>query len=327
MLKINLLKAIIVLSQCFTILQGTNGIGYTINTVGRLGDCILGYVECRWLSYIHEFEFYYRPFNHSDKLVMHYAHKHFDDHTQQTEVEIQDASLISLDAQDTFFITDGGIEENDVGWSDAAFMKLIQSEVSPNNPLNLIQKPENHITVAVHVRRGGGFDMQLYQEDTVVTAEWVAPLDWRERYIDRAYPTKFPPDSYYITLLKYIANLYPEKQIYAHIFTDDPSPELIVAKYTEAVDNPNMVFGYRNDKNTHDSNVLEDFFSMMTFDWLIRPDSWYSDMAGKIGRVKFEIKPNHYRWEGKKLVIWEAEVITRNDTEEKFDTSYTEIPL
>ena len=74
--------------------------------------------------------------------------------------------------------------------------------------------------------------------------------DDQMKHSDHACPRRFPPDTYYIGQLKYIASLFPEKLIYAFIFTDDPQPDKIAAKYKDALNNPKIYFDYRKNQNS-----------------------------------------------------------------------------
>ena len=58
--------------------------------------------------------------------------------------------------------------------------------------------------------------------------------------------------------------------------------------------------------------MLEDFFAMMDFDALIRSGSHYSAMAGVLGGISYEVSPDSYRWEGKKLIIPSVDIVERN---------------
>ncbi len=135
-------------------------------------------------------------------------------------------------------------------------------------------------------------------------------------HVDLEYPERFAPDTYFIKQLRYVLDLYPDTKMYVHIFTDDPSPHLIAQKYERILNNPRLTFGYRTSENRHDSNVLDDFFSMAEFDVLIRPSSGFSEMAGRLGRPSLEIRPlaDHYRWEGRRLIITEVGVRERDKT-------------
>ena len=98
-----------------------------------------------------------------------------------------------------------------------------------------------------------------------------------------------------------------------HIFTDDPSPEKIAAKYEAALNNPQIEIGYRKENNSHDANVVEDFFSFMAFHALIRPASHYSEMAAALGEIAHEVFPTDSRWEGRKLITTKIAVTERHE--------------
>ena len=156
------------------------------------------------------------------------------------------------------------------------------------------------------MRRGGGADLKLFQEDIVV--------NYRDNssYADKIWPKRFPPDSYFIDILEAITLRHPDKKFYVHVFTDDPAPEKIAKKYEAALNNPRIRFGYRTTDNKHNSNVLEDFFAMMDFDALIRSGSHYSAMAGVLGGISYEVSPASYKWEDKKLIIPSVDIVERN---------------
>lgn len=301
----------------------SNAVTYTLSK-GRFGDHILAYCEARWISYVYGIEFYYKPFRYSDQLRMHEIHKQVKDHTQKNELEISDGQQLFREDRDTLFVTVPFPTHNPVNFSDAAFIKLLQDEMRPLKALAKVEIPKNHISIAMHVRRGGGWDLQLCQSDTVVTAGFVPkkPEMYSHRCADHEYPTRFPPDSFYIEQLTYVISLFKDQAVYVHIFTDDPQPELIARKYEEALgNNPRVVFGYRKSDNKHDSNVLEDFFSMMEFDCLIRAGSNYSSTAGDLGRIKLEIRPSEYVWEGSKLIITEVAIFERENEPGKLKTT------
>jgi hypothetical protein len=231
--------------------------------------------------------------------------QHRTEHTFKKEVTISDANQIDHNKSGIIYIGDGFLANNHIDFENNEFVELLRSEIWPIIPIDKINLPEDHYTVALHVRRGGGYDHQLYQKDTIVNI--------RSKYADRNYPKRFPPDSFYIDQLKYVAALHADKKIYVHIFTDDPKPSTIAKKIETAVGNPRLTFGYRTKANRHDKNVLTDFFNMMNFDCLIRADSNYSEMAGSIGRLSLEIAPAEHFWHGKELSITEKKLISRTE--------------
>ncbi len=309
-----------------------NGITYSF-TGGRFGDNLESYCHARWLSYKHSLEFYYRPFRYSEMLVMHQTLKQFQDHTEKNEIPIETAKQISNHHDDVVYITDPFAADIHIDWDDQYFLDLVQNEILPVTPLPPIEIPQDHIGVALHVRRGGGYDFRLAQADILVSAEFIPqnPSDYKIQHSDHACPRRFPPDAYYIGQLKYIASLFPEKLIYAFLFTDDPQPDKIAAKYSEALNNPKISFDYRKNQNSPEArdalqspsglNVLDDFFAMMNFEYLIRAGSAYSEMAGNLGKVKMEIWPHDLRWEGNTLIITEVGITERKLLFNKWQSS------
>ena len=79
--------------------------------------------------------------------------------------------------------------------------------------------------------------------------------------------------------------------MYVYIFTDDQNPERLANKYAQALDLSNIIFDYRKVDNAYNANVLEDFFSMMQFDVLIRSESSYSLVASRLAKRQLVIYP------------------------------------
>jgi hypothetical protein len=194
-----------------------------------------------------------------------------------------------------------------VHWEDREFLKEIRELVRPKNPMNLIIPPKDCISIAVHVRKNsGGFDLPLLQN----TPE--DQYDPNKRYVDVIFPLKHVPDEYYLEQIQRIMGMYEGQKFYVFIFTDDPEPTPIVSKYEQSINNDAVVFDYRRGENNHYSNVLEDLFSMMQFDCLIRADSNLSIVASKLGDFKVLITPVHHRWEGRKLIIDKVQVTVKD---------------
>ena len=299
---------------------------------GRFGDNLKAYGHARWIAFTHNWDFYYREFEYSDKLAMHTIHKHrFVEPCEKNFVGIEYESEIPADesiAEGTLFMTLGFIgfaPKNRIDYNNPEFLALMKEEIRALEPINKVVLPKDMLSVAVHVRRGGGWDRPLYQEDTLVTGIGPEPsAAYNGRCVDQDYPTRFAPDTFFIDQLRYVLDVYPEKKIYAHIFTDDPSPHLIAQKYERILNNPRLKLGYRMAENSHALNVLDDFFSMAEFEVLIRPSSCFSRMAGHLGRPKLEIWPNKHRWEGRKLIMTEI-CVQERDKEQIWSSQLTYI--
>ena len=53
------------------------------------------------------------------------------------------------------------------------FLNLIQNEIQPLTPVPTLEIPQDHIGIALHVRRGGGYDYGLAQTDTLISAQFI----------------------------------------------------------------------------------------------------------------------------------------------------------
>ncbi len=286
---------------------------------GRLGDNLDAYYHNRWISFERNLDFYYREFNFSNKLAMHTIHSHrFADHTKKNIIRINDTQQIpsseDIDENTLFFSTIRYPKNNQVDNDNQEFITIIREEMKPLEPTNELELPKDKLAVAVHIRRGGGVDRPLFQEDIIRTGSY-----WQSSsptavvtYEDVKYPRRFLPDTYYIQQLRYVLEQYPDKEIFAYIFTDDPSPHLIAQKYERMINNPRLTLGHRTSENSPNLNVLDDLFAMSKFEVLIRPRSSFSFIAGRLGRPKLEIWPEETRWEGKKLIVTKVGVMERD---------------
>jgi hypothetical protein len=159
-------------------------------------------------------------------------------------------------------------------WEDEDFRSYLQKLVKPRKPIELLKVPQDCITVALHVRTGAGFDTK----DNI-----------------QKMPTKFPPQNFYINGLRQVAEYYKDQPLYVYIFTDFPEPSEIAKNFLDQLNllniNNQLTINYRQSKNNYKTNVLEDFFSMMQFDCMIRPDSSYSRASAAISGPVVEIVP------------------------------------
>ncbi len=299
-------------------LHSTNGITYSF-TGGRFGDNLTTYVEARWLAYRTGLEFYYRPFKYSDTLRMNLIHKNYRDHDKLRIVSIEDVKTFTQKT-DTLYVIAPFPANNNVKWDDPIFYNMMKEEIAAVAGEPILEVPEDHLAVGLHVRRGGGWDFQLKQAGTLVTAQYENP----NFFADLEYPTRFAPDSFFIEQIEYVLERFPDTKLYVHIFTDDPRPDLIAEKYRKTLANSRITFGYREQGNSHDSNVVDDLFMMTQCEVLIRSASYFSGMAGNLGRIKLEIVPSDAIWDNEVLWITSATIIERDSKE--WSTQWRTVP-
>ncbi len=281
--------------------------GYSISVTyaldgGRFGDQITNYVKALWISWKYNLPLIYRPFDYSDQLVLSDFHK-----TTLNEGVIKSFSAkfgyfsfleLEKTAKVFAYLNKETNHQNDKNkqllWNiglltpfieehfcekldNEEFRSLLQKLVKPKGDLALLPLPIDRKTIAIHVRTGVGYDLEVNI---------------------RNMPTKFPPDSFYLAGLKQAAIYFKEEPLYIYIFTDHPEPTVIEDKFLKAlkiwgIENE-VIMDCRRSGNTHTQNVLEDMFSMAQFDCLIHPDSSLSRLAAIIAAPILVIKPSHW---------------------------------
>ena len=275
---------------------------------GRLGDNLLDYTHAKWLSYKWGIPLLFQTFEYSDQFVFDNIEEKL---TPENEVFYSKKMLDSLSqldqniAVDTLYFLAHACDNYDefvfigswgtfvpVDWSDEIFRNMMRTLIAPKHPLNLIEPPCDVISVALHYRTGGGFV-------------------WDTDEMKRGLPLRFPEDSYYFKQFAELCSLVSYEPMYVHIFTDHPQPEEIRTLFRNHFPDPNIEFGCRLVGNRHDQNVLEDLFSMMKFDCLIRPISHYSMTASHLSDFKIEFFPTHGYWNHNIFVVDKVQVIEK----------------
>mgnify|MGYP006279517135 CR=1 FL=1 len=183
----------------------------------------------------------------------------------------------------------------DVDWKDEDFRSIALEMLRPTKDLELCYCPLDKITVAIHVRTGKGFD---------------------SKDITLMEPNLAPPLEFYYEALESLLNIYPDRELYFHVFTDDPNPKEIADTFQDYLKNlktKSFSINYRISKNRHCLNVLEDFFSLFQFDCLIRPDSNFSRIPSLLKDYKVLIYPSELEQLGHNNFIISKIDIVRND--------------
>ena len=280
---------LITIQNIFTL---PSAVTYTFSG-GRFGDNLLAYCHAKWISYHYKIPLLYKPFEYSDQLMMHILEipysaqlqEQFEkvvEYTAETEVDPDSNYLYNIP-----YFSESIFNRNDavfpflffVDWKDDQFKSLLKQYICPIKKLSSVDLVQDGITVALHVRKGTGWDIPVYQ----ITPD----------ALTASHPLRFAPDSFYILQLKKIARIYHDKKMYVHVFTDHNNPFELIESYKKAVNCDHMIFSCRMAQNNEFINVLEDFFSIAQFDCLIRADSNFSILASKLGDYKILMVPWH----------------------------------
>jgi len=277
---------------------------------GRFGDNLLSYAKALWLARKYDIKVLYLPFPYSDALILHEQEDMFSPESNQSFTIIVHLPLSPdyhlLKYNNALYISHWKTVV-DIDWFDMDFVAELKEKIAPRQKLDKIAIPENSISIAVHVRNGGGFVVDTQQEK------------------DR-WPLRFIPDEFFIAQVARIAEMYDQENIYVHIFTDHTDPVLLMQKFKDSLNNPRITFGCREHNNSHKNNVLEDFFSMMEFDCLIRPGSHFSRFVQRLGKNKLVIYPeSYYKTADGTTVIDVINIKTRTDENERWKTKKVKI--
>lgn len=273
-------------------LQAPNAITYSFSG-GRLGDNLLSYLHAKWLSYKYGLPLLYQPFPFSNCFQFHFQEQllktenlPYKNHSVllfERQIDLKSSSNLWVapyfpdSYSEYLFILDSFPYLKDkliyfkVDWMDPYFKKEMQAALKLIESPSTLDLPKDKVKVAVHVRKGGGVDLG----------------------INLYFPYKMPPDIYYIQQIQRVYNLF-RQPLYVYIFTDDLNPNAIKNLYQTALNNSDIIFDCRKTGNGPYNNVLEDFYNMMQFDCLIRPESNFSLIAGKLADYCLEISPCLY---------------------------------
>jgi hypothetical protein len=297
-----LLRSLLFLWACAAAVEAAGCCGVTNDAQGggRFGDKLLTYLRAKWISHRYQIPFFYQPFDHSQKLVLHEKERRF----QKGSYAVEPLSIEALERQeerraayvwmcpyfpfDRWEIEKYGYQSFDVDWKDPAFRKSVLRLLAPRTSLPLIRPPADTVNIALHIREGGSVD------DAATRAR---------------LPLKFPPLEFYQEALSYIVAKYPGRQILCHLFTDAADPSRFIAPLEKALasSGDRVRFAYRQEK-PKDLHVLADFFSLFHFDCLIRPQSNFSIIPSLLHDYAIVYAPVRFAAEGERVEIKEVAI-------------------
>lgn len=293
-------------------------------TGGRLGDTLLAYLHAKWISHKYNIPLVYRPFPYSSDLFL-------DEEIQESGCFNKIKTTPLTQESFAFFEKQSSLKENlpdifesrlrnalfvcpyfpetefelngnwplifKVDWKDKEFRTIARKMISPKKNLNQKMPSKDKLNIALHIREGGGFDfIQLKYEA----------------------PHKFPPIDFYVKSLNQIVELFKNVPIYCYIFTDALDPTAIVNEIKNLESYPMINFEYRTFGNHHNSNVLDDFFSLFNFDVLIRPESNFSIIPSLLQDYIVVCSPKEFIRKNKTILTKDIKIDLNKELFEKF---------
>lgn len=259
---------------------------------GRFGDNLIAFSHAAWLAYTMDMPLVYRPFPYSNRLQMDIdsslqreaKYEHYDQKQLLTAADCQSfltEMQPSITQKEVLYILryfpesayeydqNAGLAQHiKVDWEDPGFKTFLKKMISPIKAGPRKNMDPTRITVALHVRKGGGFDPQGWELSSALKA---------------------PPDSFYDSALNMLSAIL-KKPLYVFIFTDDQQPKEIQKRFENKFKDTDIIFS--TDQAPKDP--IDDFFAFEGFDYMIRPDSNYSVMASHLFPYKGIIFPSHY---------------------------------
>jgi hypothetical protein len=331
----------------------------------RLGDHITTYCKAKYYSYTYKLPYVYSTFEYSDQFHLHHKETVL---TPELQKEFSKIVIIKTEKD----LTDNLLSEEPIlfvaiflsptpslfNFSRQAdhqeFEQEIKAMLAPIKPVQTLPKPANITTVAVHARKGGGYDYPLgsaqeYTPKEPLVAEqevylyknnpsngcvdmWPMGYEPGPGYITRTrefqfkkgnfsdyiWPIKFPADQYYIDQIKRLSEMLPGQDLLVYLFTDDKNPEDIVKRYKQALKKENIVFSYRKFGNNHDQNVLEDLFLLAQCDCIISASSSFASAAQLLGNHSVIMFPTHAITMPDKIIIDKVGILRSSNSSDYF---------
>ena len=170
------LVSFLLMTLCFVDYARGAVIGYAPSE-GMFGDQLVNYAHARYAAYKYNLPLNYIPFDYCDKLQVHTMHRFIEEEDFERIIYCKELpnnnldSIIEFDKNFLYIIPYFPESPDelarmpfwrfDIDWEDQTFLDIFRREISPIVPINKLNLPKDRITVAVHMRRGGGRDKVL----------------------------------------------------------------------------------------------------------------------------------------------------------------------
>jgi len=341
-------------------LQHTHhAITYKLETWRRLGDNIITLAKAQYFADLYNLKLLYKSFPYSDQFAVHetaipLTKEYEKQFTKIIPVNSAKDIVDHLKNGESILFESHFLSETpwlyNYSRQTPLFEKKIKELFTPTMQIDALPKPSAVVTVALHVRKGGGFDNPLASQQEYTFDDQIAGIylkknvpgnsctdiwliNWpagfkyieavkhfvekKNRFSDYTWPIKFPPDQYYIDHLKYLSDFLKDRQLLVYLFTDDPNPAAIVERYNAALkDYPRIIFSYREAGNHHTKNVIQDLFAIVQCDCLISASSSFAHVAQLLGKHSICIMPTHAITLPDKIIMNKVAVFGANNAKD-----------
>lgn len=216
--------------------------------------------------------------------------------------------------------------------TERKFASKLKKALTPVQPIKQ-NFPKGRISVAVHMRMGGGYDGGLKQsckeyfnqsckeyfnsnnyhiKYNIIkinnTSNKITPLNNQFTNVKSTEKQslakiRFLPKQYYVDQIIKLSKLLNNSPLFVYIFTDEKDPSALTTEIKNKVNLPNITWGCRIEENAHNLNIIEDFDAISQFDCLIRAHSNFSLGASLLGNHKIIIAPLSARSIGKSILL------------------------
>lgn len=262
----------------------------------RLGSQLLTYFKTLWLARTTQNPFLLSPFKHSDVFMLSEMNPkvgpsfRFKDQRDfigdPLNWDLSTLCYVPFTPESRYEWSKRSLSAHTilVDWDDPEFKELIKQSLTLKTPCAEVMPPEDAISVAVHYRDGGKYE--------------------KYSILSKQHPLKFSHNEWIVQQLKRVRRVFPKEKLYVYIFTDHVEPSIVATALQSAWGDSNSQLDWgKNEELTADERIISDFHSFKNFDCLIRPDSHFSFIAGKLGQFTLEIFPSRARSEGKKMYV------------------------
>ena len=269
---------------------------------GRFGDNLLAYMHAKWVSYRYGMPLIYQDFPYAEELMLEKYEEKTDPSCLKQKIFKQrdgiDAFIDSLECETLCIVPyfpesfyELSIEPSfsyfRVNWENSEFKAILKKMITSKKEMKRLSLPQGRISVALHIRRGPGFDGGY---DSLLSTK-------------SSFPLKFPSEHFYMNAIKHLCAVFKTAPLYIHVFTDDIVPLSLLNRFKMEFKDYDILWGCRETGNHWCSNVLEDFFALTEFDCSIHGESNFPLSAGKIADYQIEIMPMTFHWEGLDAVV------------------------